>query len=237
MRKELSTLESELGYKFKDLGLLERALTHRSYAHERLPDGKEEDVRKLHNESFEFIGDSVLGLAVAEALFARHPDTSEGGLTLMKHQLVSSETCARLAERLGLGHYLRVGKGEEKTGGKNKRNLLADTLEAVIGAVFLDSGYVTARSLVANIFSEELRTATPTKAVDFKTLLQEKLQGRKSEAPVYSVMLTEGPPHRRIFHVECRWDTGVSSGSGPSIKTAEMEAASRALEQIADESD
>ena len=235
MQKDLAILEHGLGHKFNDPTLLERALTHRSFAHEKLPDGSEQEVRKLHNESLEFIGDSVLGLAISEHLFSKHPDVSEGGLTLMKHQLVSAETCARLAESLGLGEHLRVGKGEEKTGGKKKHALLADVLEAVIGAVFLDSGYVTARNLVARIFNEELKTVTPRKSIDFKTLLQETLQARKSQAPVYKVVSTEGPPHQRTFHVECRWDTGVTSGSGSSIKAAEMEAANRALEQLSEE--
>lgn len=237
MQNPLAKLEQRLGYRFNDLALLERALSHRSHAHESLPDGSEEEVRRLQNESFEFIGDSVLGLAVAEQLYLKHPDLSEGGLTLMKHQLVSAETCARLAEELKLGEFMRVGRGEEKTGGKKKHALLADTLEAIIGAVFLDSGYVTARSLVARIFSEEIASVTPKMAVDFKTLLQETLQARKSPAPVYSVCSTEGPPHARTFHVECRWDRGVASGSGTSIKQAEMTAASRALEQIAEECD
>lgn len=236
MSKDLPLLEHRLGYKFNTLSLLERAVTHRSWAHERLPDGTEEDVRNLHNESFEFIGDSVLGLAVAEQLFAKHPDISEGGLTLMKHQLVSADTLARLAEDLGLGEFLRLGKGEEKTGGKKKHALLADMLEAIIGAVFLDSGYVAARSFIGRIFIEELKTATPKKATDFKTLLQETLQARKSAAPTYSVKSTEGPPHARTFHVEARWDTGVVSGSGSTIKQAEMEAASKALEMISGES-
>lgn len=235
MQNELALLEHKLGYKFNSLSLLERAVTHRSWAHEKLPDGSEEDVRNLHNESFEFIGDSVLGLAVAEQLFAKHPNISEGGLTLMKHQLVSAETLARLAEDLGLGEFLRLGKGEEKTGGKKKHALLADMLEAIIGAVFLDSGYVTARSFIARIFLEDMRTATPKKATDFKTLLQETLQARKSAAPNYSVTSTDGPPHARTFHVEARWDTGVVSGSGSTIKQAEMEAASKALEILASE--
>ena len=237
MRKDLAKLEQRLGYRFNDAAIFERALAHRSYAHERLPDGTEEEVRRLHNESFEFIGDSVLGLAISEALYQRHPDTSEGGLTLMKHQLVSADTCARLAEGLGLGEFMRVGKGEEKTGGKKKHALLADMLEAIIGAVFLDSGYVAARAFVGRIFQEELRTATPKKAIDFKTLLQETLQARKSPSPAYTVTSAEGPPHARTFHVECRWDRGVASGSGTSIKQAEMEAASRALEHIAGHSE
>lgn len=235
MLKDFALLEQRLGYKFNSLALLERALTHRSWAHEKLPDGSEEEVRSLHNESFEFIGDSVLGLAVAEQLFAKHPDISEGGLTLMKHQLVSADTLARLAEDLGLGEFLRLGKGEEKTGGKKKHALLADLLEAIIGAVFLDSGYVAARSLIGRILMEEMKTATPRKATDFKTLLQETLQARKSPAPTYAVTSTEGPPHTRTFHVEARWDTGVVSGTGSTIKQAEMEAASKALEMISSE--
>lgn len=235
MQNDLAILEHRLGYKFNSLPLLERAVTHRSWAHEKLPDGSEEAVRNLHNESFEFLGDSVLGLAIAEQLYIKHPGTSEGGLTLMKHQLVSAETLARLSEELGLGEFLRLGKGEEKTGGKKKHALLADMLEAIIGAVFLDSGYVVARSFIARIFIEEIRTATPRKATDYKTLLQETLQARKSAAPTYSVTSTDGPPHARTFHVEARWDSGAVSGSGSTIKQAEMEAASKALAIIASE--
>lgn len=232
MTKNLAKLEQLLGYKFKNLALLERAVTHRSWAHEHLPDGDEERVRELQNESFEFVGDSVLGLAIAEQLYRKNPNASEGDLTLMKHHLVSTETLARIANDLGLGEFMRVGRGEEKTGGRRKQALLADTFEAIIAAVFFDSGYIQARRFVNRIFTEELRHATPRTSIDYKTLLQETLQANKLSAPTYKVIKTEGPPHQRTFFVEAKWEGGAVSGQGNSIKQAEMNAANLALKEL-----
>ena len=232
MTKNLAKLEQLLGYKFKDLALLERAVTHRSWAHEHLPDGDEQRVRELQNESFEFVGDSVLGLAIAEQLYLKNPNASEGDLTLMKHHLVSTETLARIANELGLGEFMRVGRGEEKTGGRRKQALLADTFEAIIAAVFFDSGYIQARRFVNRIFAQELRHATPRGSIDYKTLLQETLQANKLSAPTYKVIKTEGPPHQRTFFVEAKWEGGAVSGHGNSIKQAEMNAANLALQEL-----
>jgi ribonuclease-3 len=232
MSKKLSTLERSIGHKFQKLDLLERALSHRSWAHESLPEGNEDAVRQLQNESFEFVGDSVLGLAVADRLYQMHPNASEGDLTLMKHQLVSAETLARIAADLHIGDYMRVGRGEEKTGGRRKHALLADTFEALIAAIFFDAGYVAARAFVERIFADEFRNATPRTALDYKTLLQETLQANKLAAPTYNVISTEGPPHERTFHVEAVWDGGVARAVGSSIKQAEMLAASIALDQL-----
>ena len=217
MFKDLSKLEQLTGHRFKDVSLLERAMTHRSWAYEKLPWGPEEEVRQLHNESLEFVGDSVLGLVITEQLFLRHPETSEGGLTLMKHHLVSTETLARIADGLKLGDYLRFGRGEEKTGGRRKQALLADTLEALVAAVFFDGGYVAARVLVNRLFQEELQNTTPRSAIDYKTLLQETLQSDRRAAPAYRVVRTEGPPHQRTFFVEASWDRGVVEGQGNTI--------------------
>lgn len=232
MSQKIVNLENRLGYKFQNLALLERAVTHRSWAYEHLPDGDEERVREKQNESLEFVGDSVLGLAIAEQLYLRHPNSSEGDLTLMKHHLVSAETLARLAQSLNLGDFIRIGRGEEKTGGRRKQALLADALEAVIAAVFFDSGYISARALVVRLYAEELRRATPKSSIDYKTLLQETLQAEKLTAPVYTVVKTEGPPHDRTFFVEAAWESGKVSGEGGSIKAAEMAAANLALQQL-----
>ena len=232
MSQKIVNLENRLGYKFQNLALLERAVTHRSWAYERLPDGDEERVRQQQNESLEFVGDSVLGLAIAEQLYLRHPNSSEGDLTLMKHHLVSAETLARLALSLNLGDFIRIGRGEEKTGGRRKQALLADALEAVIAAVFFDSGYISARALVFRLYAEELRRATPKSSIDYKTLLQETLQAEKLTAPTYTVVKTEGPPHDRTFFVEAEWESGKVSGEGGSIKAAEMVAANLALQQL-----
>ena len=232
MSKNLAKLEHLLGYKFQNLALLERAVTHRSWAHEHLPDGNEENIRELQNESFEFVGDSVLGLAVAEQLYLKNPTVSEGDLTLMKHHLVSTETLARLATNLDLGEYMRVGRGEEKTGGRRKQALLADTFEAILAAIFFDSGYIAARNFVKRIFVNELKQATPRSSIDYKTLLQEILQANKLSAPTYKVVKTEGPPHQRTFFVEAKWEGGAVSGQGNSIKQAEMQAANLALQEL-----
>ena len=228
-------MESVLCHSFKEAALLERAVTHRSWAYENLPDGAEEDVRKIQNESLEFVGDSVLGLVVAEQLYLRNPGASEGDLTLMKHYLVSTGTLAKLAVELGLGEFIRIGRGEEKTGGRRKNALLANTLEALIGAVFFDAGYAAAQDLIVRIFANEFVAATPKASIDYKTLLQETLQADKLSAPVYSVIKTDGPPHQRTFFVEAVWQGGKVGGTGGSIKSAEMMAASEALKQLGHE--
>ena len=232
MSKQLGTLENLLGYKFRDIKLLERAVTHRSWAYENFPGEGDAALREAENESFEFVGDSVLGLVIAEELFRRHPENTEGELTLMKHHLVSTGTLARAAEKLNIGEFLRVGKGEEKTGGRKKQALLADALEAIIAAVFFDSGYISARSVVNSIFADDIREATPSRSLDYKTMLQELLQAKKLAAPAYRVIKTEGKPHDRIFSVEATWTDGTAMGTGNSIKAAEMMAASRALEAL-----
>ncbi len=235
MPKSPAQLEKLLDYRFQDQTLLKRAVTHRSWAYEKITNGNDEEVRLLQNETLEFVGDSVLGLVIAEQLYTRNPNSSEGDLTLMKHHLVSSETLGKIAKRLKLGDYMRVGKGEEKTGGRRKQALLADTLEAVIAAVFFDGGYDAAKSFVKRIFAEYLSEVTPTSSLDFKTLLQEKLQSEKRSAPVYKVVKTDGPSHDRIFWVEAVWDNGKTKGKGTSIKSAEMEAANSALKIIEQE--
>jgi ribonuclease-3 len=186
----------------------------------------------MQNESLEFVGDSVLGLAIAEQLYLRNPEMSEGDLTLMKHYLVSTETLARLAAKLEIGKFLRVGRGEEKTGGRRKQALLADALEAIIAAVFFDSGYLQAKAFVIRLFRDEFQTATPTTSIDYKTLLQETLQAEKRPAPSYAVVKTEGMPHQRTFYVEAVWDRGKVEGKGTSIKSAEMQAAQFALDEL-----
>ncbi len=229
MTPKLAKLENLIGHKFQDLKVLERAVTHRSWAYENLPGASEEKVRAAENESMEFVGDSVLGLVIAEQLYTVHPKSSEGDLTLMKHHLVSTTTLARIAEGLDLGEFIRVGRGEEKTGGRKKQALLANTLEAVIAAVFLDGGYSAARVFIARIFADELKRATPKNSIDYKTLLQELLQSEKLSAPSYNVTKTDGPPHDRTFSVEAVWATGKARGHGNSIKSAEMMAAAEAL--------
>ncbi len=232
MSARVGKLESIIGHNFSEIKLLDRALTHRSWAFENLPPDDTDQIRENENESLEFLGDSVLGLVIAEHVFRTHPEVAEGGLTLMKHHLVSTATLAQVAERLQLGDYMRVGRGEEKTGGRRKQALLANLLEAVIGAVFMDGGYTASRVFITKIFADELKQATPKNSIDYKTTLQEMLQAQKEHAPSYHVIKTDGPPHAREFTVEAKWDSGSTRGHGPSIKSAEMMAAEEAIKAI-----
>ena len=229
---DLDLLETVLAYNFKDRALLERAITHRSWAHEKVAPGDEQQARKLHNESLEFIGDSVLGLVVANYLCDSYPAGTEGELSRMKHRLVSAPTLAKASQALNLGDFLRFGRGEEKSGGRQKNALLADVFEAITGAIFLDGGLEAATKFVCHALSDELAGADPLAAAkaDYKTMLQERLQAERRAAPRYTVIETLGPPHQRIFHVEVSWDGGSIQGEGHSIKAAEAAAARAALE-------
>jgi ribonuclease-3 len=231
---DLDLLEAILVYNFQNRALLERAVTHRSWAHEQVAPGAEDLARQLHNESFEFLGDSVLGLVVADYLFTAYPEVTEGELSRMKHRLVSAPTLANASLRLRLGDFLRFGRGEEKSGGRSKDALLADVLEALTGAIFLDGGLAAATAFVVHALGDELQRANPMAAAeaDYKTMLQEKLQAERLPSPRYTVVETLGPPHRRTFHVELSWDGGSSRGEGRSIKAAEVAAAKNALEAM-----
>jgi ribonuclease III len=222
-------LETRLGYRFNDVSLLERALTHSSSTSKgETP----ESERTAHNETLEFLGDSVLGLAVVERLLQRNPDMDEGGLTMMKHQLVSDRHLAEIATDIGLGEHIILSKGEEGSGGRFKQALLAGAFEAVVGAVFLDGGYTSARNLVWAAFGDRIDSATPKKESDHKTMLQEHFHALKKPAPSYSVISSEGPSHDMTFHVEVRWEGGSAKASGRSKKQAEMTAAGKALAKL-----
>jgi len=229
---DLDLLESILAYTFSDRTLLERAITHRSWAHEQVAPGDEHQARMLHNESLEFLGDSVLGLVVANYLCNSYPLGSEGELSRMKHRLVSAPTLAKASQALNLGDFLRFGRGEEKSGGRQKNALLADVFEAITGAIFMDGGIDAATHFVCHALRQELEDADPLSAAeaDYKTMLQERLQAERRAAPRYAVIETFGPPHRRTFHVEVLWDGGSIRGEGHSIKSAEAAAAHAALE-------
>jgi ribonuclease-3 len=230
----LEPLEIILSYNFQNRALLERAVTHRSWAHEQVAPGAEEQARQLHNEALEFLGDSVLGLIVADYLCRAYPGVTEGELSRMKHRLVSAPTLAEVSSRLNLGEFLRFGRGEEKSGGRRKDALLADVFEALTGAIFLDGGFDAATDFVHHALGEELRRANPMSAAeaDYKTMFQEKLQAERRSAPRYMVVETLGPPHRRTFHVEVIWDGGKVRGEGRSIKAAEAAAAKLALQTM-----
>ena len=235
--EKLDQLEAVLSYSFSDRALLVQAMTHRSWAHEQVSPRQQREARNLHNEALEFLGDSVLGLIVADYLFKAYPGASEGELSRMKHRLVSAPTLAKTSTELGLGEFVRFGRGEEKSGGRRKHALLADVFEAVTGAIFLDGGLEAAAKFVERALGDDLRRADPiaAAAADPKTMLQEKLQATRQPVPQYTVIETLGPPHKRMFHVELKWDGGSTRGEGPTIKAAEAAAARAALQLMESE--
>ena len=215
-------LESRLGVEFRDRDLLETALTHRSFANEQ---GLETNYERL-----EFLGDAVLGLVSAEWLFLRYPDDPEGKLSELNAYLVSRPVLADLAETLGIGELLRLGVGEERSGGRGKRSLLADAFEAVMGAVYLDRGLSAVRDTLVPLFESALQGRDDLTGSEAKTRLQELTQARGWRLPEYRHVASQGPDHQKQFTVEC-WVDGrlAGHGSGRSKKTAEQRAAHRAL--------
>ena len=218
----ISSLSGKLGYEFKQPQLLERALTHRSYSPE-------------HNERLEFLGDSILGCAIAKYLYGSFSRMSEGELSRLRSNLVREETLAILAQQLDLGDYLKLGEGELKSGGFRRPSILADVLEALIGAVFLDGGFDAAEKTVLNLYLPYLaRVDIQTLGKDAKTMLQEYLQAKRIPLPTYTVIATQGEAHEQSFQVECVIPALKISarGEGSSRRNAEQHAAQSAYQQL-----
>jgi ribonuclease-3 len=229
--QQFEALEMRLGYRFRDRGLLEHALTHKSKAHEDPSGGV------LDNESLEFLGDAVLGLVIADALCRAFPQWSEGQKSKVKASLVSTTALAELAERLQLGEHMILGRGEEKTGGRRKQALLADTCEALIAAIYLDGGLEPSRQFILREMGEGIDAATDPAYFgrDHKSRLQEALQALGRPLPHYRVAGEAGPEHRKMFYVEVLVGGEViAQGIGRTKKDAEQEAAKSALEGLAD---
>ena len=208
-----------LGYRFRDDCMLEQALTHRSVGH-------------INNERLEFLGDALLNFVVGEFVFRAQPAATEGDLSRLRATLVREETLAGAARRLNLGEYLRLGPGELKSGGYRRDSILADGLEAVIGAAYLDGGFEQAADLCLHVLADELRALPdPQTLKDPKTRLQEALQGTGRRLPEYTVLAEEGPAHRRWFRVRCRLpeDDRETVAAGASRKLAEQQAAEAML--------
>ncbi|HEV7509520.1 MAG TPA: ribonuclease III [Thermoanaerobaculia bacterium] len=226
-RRPATPLEERLGYRFKRLDLLSLALTHRSWANEQgIPE---------HYERLEFLGDSVLGLISAEWLYIRYPELPEGELSKLKAQLVSRPALARHAEEIGLGSALKIGVGEERSGGRTKASLLADSMEAVIGALYLDGGLEVARKVVEPMMKTGFEERASQDLTDSKTQLQEVSQALGWALPEYRLTAASGPDHNKVFVVEC-WLAGElgGTGEGPSKKVAEQRAAADALARLPD---
>lgn len=217
-------LQRALGYQFVDAALLERALTHKSFG-------------KAHNERLEFLGDAVLGYVVAERLYASLPDAHEHAMSLVRASLVRKETLAEVAREIDLGDFLRLGVGVKRGGGHRLASILADTLEAVIGAVQVDGGVDEARRLILRLLGSRMRDLDPESLKDAKTRLQERLQGANLPLPEYAIEATSGSAHARVFTVSCRvaaFDLVVQA-DGRSRRAAEKQAAAQMLERLAPE--
>lgn len=225
---ELKALEQILGIRFNDISHLQQALVHRSYLNEN------EGFSLPSNERLEFLGDALLGFVIAEQLYSEFPGFPEGDLTKLRSALVRTETLARVARSLNLGHYLYLGKGEDESGGRNRQRNLACTLEAVIGAVVTDQGFEVAREFVLRIFrSEFARIAEGKLEKDPKSKLQELTQAQQQLTPVYQTIDSAGPDHERVFTVGVfAGEKLLGRGSGKSKRAAEQEAARIALENL-----
>ena len=222
----MNELEEKLGYRFRDRGLLEHAMTHSSYANEHRGAGL------TSNERLEFLGDSILGMVVADHLYRGHPDLPEGDLTRTRAALVCEESLVEVAQALNLGEYLRLGKGESSGGGRERPSIQADAVEAVLAAIYLDGGIGSARKFIQKyILSRE--TDGLAKPLDHKTALQELVQRESGQVLRYRLVGEEGPDHNKRFFVEVTLNgQAVGSGSGRSKKEAEQMAAAAAIESL-----
>ncbi len=220
MNRNLKALENELGYTFQNPALLDRALTHSSYANERASSGD--------NERLEFLGDSVLGFITAEYLFSEHKGVPEGELTRLRAYAVCEKSLDVYAREIGLGDYLLLGKGEERTGGRERASVLSDAFEAVIAAIYLDGGMEPAKKFVLRFVHPYVEAKPVFK--DYKTMLQEVTQKNPGETLEYVLVSESGPDHDKHFEVEVHLNSNViGRGSGPSKKKAEQDAAREAL--------
>lgn len=223
MSADAGALLRTLGYTFRDPALRDSALTHRS-------------AGGVNNERLEYLGDAVLGLVIAEALYRRYPRASEGELSRLRASLVRKQTLAELARDLNLGEFLHLGSGELKSGGFRRDSILADALEAIFGAVYLDGGFAASAALIQTLYAERLGSLPdePLALKDPKTQLQEYLQGRQLNLPNYEVVSMRGEAHDQIFEVECRIAalTRSTRAHGSSRRRAEQQAAQQMLEQL-----
>lgn len=229
--KKLKELEKILNYRFKNKDILVRALTHSSYVNENKLEVTDS------NERLEFLGDAILGLIVSEHLYKKYPHYPEGELTKLRAKIVCEQSLAYVAKKYSIGQYLLLGKGEEATGGRDRVSILADTVEAIIGAVYLDSSYEKVRKVLLSRFEKDIAQAVSKGIlfVDYKTELQEKVQKNGSLKIEYNVEREEGPDHGKIFYMNVVIDDKkISVGKGTNKKEAEQNAAKKALDKLGD---
>ena len=222
----IKDLEAAIGYRFKNITLLQNALTHSSYANEYWHNSL------MSNERLEFLGDSILGMVVAEHLYRNFPDRPEGELTRMRADMVCEQALARVADRLGLGQHLLLGHGEEQGGGRSRASILADAVESVIAAVYTDGGMTPAKTFVETFVLCDV-PVTKLKNADYKTALQELVQQKKNQVITYTLVGESGPDHNKQFVVAVNLNgKKLGEGTGSSKKRAEQEAARIALELL-----
>jgi len=227
LKSNVEEIEDKLGYVFENKEILVNALTHRSYVNEH------KEGTLSHNERVEFLGDSVLGLVVAEYLYHRLPSYSEGALSQLRSKLVEATTCAKYLQKLGLQDYILLGRGEKMTEGRNKVSILADAFEAIVGAIYLDGGFSVTKSFLLCHFEEEANEAIGTPPRNFKAELQDYSQRRFQEVPLYKIGGETGPDHAKLFHIIVYLDDKEAGmGIGFSKKEAEQKAAFNALSKL-----
>ena len=229
-KKELDLFEKQAAVRFRSRELLNLAFSHRSFANESSGAQATGPVRTDNNEKLEFLGDAVLGLVVSETLFASLAGRTEGEMARVKSVVVSEASLARIAQQLGIQNYILIGRGEENSGGRSKRAILADATEALIGALYLDGGFAAASRFVRRLFEPEISAVLENRHQrDFKTLLQELVQKRYKTYPRYNLVQKSGPDHDRTFHVRVVIDRReYGEGAGKNKKEAEQNAAERA---------
>lgn len=224
--KELNEFEEIIGYSFKNIEILEKSLTHSSYSNE------DKSYSKVNNERLEFLGDAVLSITVSRFIFDKFPDYPEGDLTKLRSQVVCEDTLSLVAVNLQIGRFLLLGKGEEASGGRERKSILADAVEAIIAAIYIDGGYRKAEEFVLDNLTKYIQLAVKGKIVtDFKSYLQEYYQSKSQSCKIrYVVTKEEGPDHEKMFHVNVLVNkTVVGKGTGKSKKLAEQDAAKNAL--------
>ena len=222
----IKDLETAIGYRFRNITLLQNALAHSSYANERWHNSL------MSNERLEFLGDSVLGMLVAEYLYSNFPDRPEGELTKMRADMVCEGALARIAQRIGIGEHLLLGKGEEQSGGRSRNSILADAVESVIAACYLDGGMDAAKQFVQKFVLDQVSVA-PVHNKDYKTTLQERVQQKRNQVLTYTLVGESGPDHDKHFEVELTLNGEIiGRGVGSSKKRAEQDAARVALETV-----
>jgi len=227
IKQKLSLIEEQIGYQFKDPALLVLAFVHRSFTNEN------REVVSGHNERLEFLGDAVLGLFVSQFLYIEYPALPEGNLSYLRSRLVEAEACAHYIDRLKLGTYLLLGRGESMNEGKGRSTILADLFEALLGALYLDGGMEVAHSFFFGHFKDDILATIKSPARNWKAELQDYCQKKYHKPPVYEVQNEEGPDHDKVFHIVVKLDDQVlGKGSGSSKKEAEQNSAQEAIETL-----